>query len=468
MIVMTALQAVMTISVHVLSLSEENRMSLRRVGTAGSVMFLVVFCAGVGNAESDDAEYPSNVAKLVDAAWKKPVQSLDATVYYELIMPPNSREKIEGAVRRIYDATDEPNDRPGDEEREAAIAQEVDRMEVREGLPIVNRRRVQIRDGFVRQDRAASTEKGALSADSPWTSTFVNVPKSSGYDYTNFDYQHTTRIATIYNDRQSWRCPPYEYFPIMPSSAGSRLRVFLGERSELENGRGILIPSSRKLDALKQHSHGDLELSFRAVTLEGHPACEVTVFIRKVSEKPVMRLVCDATDFSRVYEYQAFNVPLETPTEERYCSHYDSNGYPREVKRLTYTREGAVSRNERFLFERVDVSADIPDEVFLWDPPRNYAIADHRFDKPIAISPNKRLPTVTVPFEDKTASLSVTKPRLPDSVEKAEQEMTSPVEVEEVSVNAKRGSTRTYMIIVAIVVLVILALSFRRYHSPKH
>lgn len=373
---------------------------MRRLALAARTVAALVSVCAYGSwmsptmAGATDANYARNLARLVTAAWRDPSPELDVTLYCETARRPKARGSIEDVVRRMYDASDtgSTQDKAA---REAEIASEVQRIEQEQNMPRVNRLRLRTKSGSTRMETVDIVSGDAGSAAPTWTNTYVNVAAALGYDYTHFEYNHTIRTATVFGDRQVWGRPPIEQFPLMPDSARYRLRILLGMPAEMPGGKRILVPCPATIDALNLNNSSTVQVEFSPVALAGVMRTAVRVSVPSAGRDPIMRLVCDSEDYSRVYEYQSFSPRLGQVVEERHCSDFDATGFPRTVRLVSYDADdGSFRRRESHAVETVRYDGEMADDIFMWNPPPGYGIVDRRFDKPITLVPGTAAPVV--------------------------------------------------------------------------
>ena len=361
------------------------------------IVVLLLACIGL-YAEAGPGNPPSEeqVGKLVAAAWKEPVRSIDVTLYKEITKPPKSVEEFRRIFENSFDKREGPKENLSAAElemRNRNIQLNVERAikEQEAGRRMKQRIRIdghrQCLDQVIGWPKMVLLEGTPeertrpdviLGPNTPYEATFVNFGDQPQGDFTSFVYYHKMKSATITNKRGArWKrsdVPKFAAFPI-------DLQSILGQKQDTSTGVGYE-PDTGKLDRLA--STGELDnMSVRICPEPNDPNARDRIEVKfcKDCVEPGIIIVCDREDYSRVYYCETRNASNK-PFLIRECSNFDAQGFPRTASIIEYDFEGSLKKKEVYTFEKVELNPLIPDEVFKFNPPPSYKVEDLRSKKP--------------------------------------------------------------------------------------
>jgi len=322
--------------------------------------------------------------KLVKAAWKEPARSIDITYYLTV----RDDTKPEQELRQIYEEAHEQMYGPKEQlnpymlkNRERFVQMNVERFlkeqqeggrKVKYGIRFdANRQRV---------DKVYASPEKVLDANTPFEMSFIEVTDQNNVSE-RYVYSRGGKTATrqIINRRAKFENSKIMSFMMMPEAR--RLRSQLGT---CVNGSHAE-PYDYYIDQIKYEKLCSNTLDSMSVRIQpdtdepdANDRIELTFY--NVEKEPYAKsiIVCARQDYSRVFYYDVRIAATDQIMLVRRCSNFDSQGFPHNVTIIEYDVEGKVQFQETYKIESVRLNIPLPDEVFEFAPPRDYAVIDFR------------------------------------------------------------------------------------------
>jgi hypothetical protein len=332
--------------------------------------------------------------RLTAAAWKQPPHSLDITLYKEITKPGKPAEEIRQQFEDFFNKTEGRRENlspPELELRDRDIEINVNNAlkDQEAGRWIKERVRIngyrQRTDQVIAKPEVVSSLRRSYGAigpelvfdpNTPYEMTLVNLGDKRKGDYTSYAYYHVNKSARIVNEKASrWKSSDALDLAALPGAIG--MQLLLGKKETTLPG-GLLVPDAPKLDKL---SAGELEtVGVRICPDPNAPERRERIEIRVPNDAglPMAVLICDKEDYSRVYYYEARHPASSRPLTVRECDEFDRQGFPRKAIATEYNIDGSLKTKQAYIITMIELDPNIPDEVFEFNPPNDYAVTDLR------------------------------------------------------------------------------------------
>jgi len=340
--------------------------------------------AAVGNSERESVE------RLMGALWDDQSPGLQVTAFEEVHTPPQAPEQVERNVGRVYEAMDRAAGvRKPEEEFEAEVRQEAERIADQQRQGKLYKVRVTRYRGSVRVDRA--TVRASGSTPETYDETLVNVADDAGGIEKSFRIDHRKKVGTILKGQ--WSNPHYSDLGSFSEGSRMLLRSFLGRVEKQRDDTILILPEPAKIDACLSSEEGLAKFTFRADELNGRPVQVLSVRLQG-QEYPLGRWILDANDYRICYREEILRPSDGSTKVVREASHFvkvdeANRPYPRKVTLTRYGEGGEVTKSKEFAVESVEFSEAIRAEVFAFDVPPDYAIVDYRYPEPVVVQPDR-------------------------------------------------------------------------------
>jgi len=365
---------------------------MKRVIVILAVLFTV-------NVIADTPVSPNyeQAGKLVAAAWKFPPRSIDIT-YYAIV---KDNTKTEQELRRIYEEAHEQMYGPPEqlnsymlESRERFVQMNVERF-LKEQQEGGRKYKLRIRFDGNRQrvDKvygppARTVLKGTAQEEFlPEKKLDVNTPfETSSIEITDqnnvserFEYLHESKTATRRKIKTRAKFEDSEIMRFMMIPGDLLLRMKLGTR---KNGlfKALYEPNETNIEQLCSGTLNGISIKIQPDkdVADLKEEIEISFYNNDKTQFYKSTMVCAKEDYSKVYYYEARNPVTDHPIFARTCGNFDSQGFPHNVTVIEYDGEGKVKLHETYHVESVRLNTPIPDEVFEFNPPKDYAVTDLR------------------------------------------------------------------------------------------
>ena len=351
------------------------------------------------------------VARLVEAAWKPPVTSIDATLYLSVTRPIVPREELEKTVRDVYSTIEGKSNAPKQsvEEFEKSVAVEVERMRREQQSPAVIKKRVRWNGIQYREDKV-SVEGSikVVDTETEFNRVIVNTGNHLLKDYTNFEYDIVNEVAAI-NDKQGslWKEDSvWDAFGIQPVSMLLKALTMVPLSPEdIKQGVTNFVPaiSTERVLELQENKNEHLILLTCPDEYKSYRVDRFEVRTRQNSERPLLIFYCDAKDYSKLYRSESYHPTIADPllTVER--DMFDSKGFPKVWITEEYDPDTKQMRRAERVFESVSINVQLPNDIYEYNPPEGFSTIDYRPDTPIVVQPHERTYSISLP-EHKNAA----------------------------------------------------------------
>lgn len=328
----------------------------------------------------------SQIEKLLTAVWEEPINTIEMVVYVEKNKQPMPEVQIRSIVEKMYTASDIGAINTTEDSRQAEINAEVDRIKREQENPTLLKQRITLKDHFMRVDEnnlSALYPTGFKVPVLEYTRTYVNAGDPASNDYTHYEYNHVSEIATIFNSKDRWhKARVNEWFGI-PSHMKIVLQSMLGN---LIKDDGMM---RFQIDPQKVEKFRNNEIENIAVTIEKQNSGKDTVVLSHITESkstPILVMQCDQSDYSKVYLLEAYDLTTGHCIQRRECNGFDSKGFPEEMRISNYSRDtGDLLKEAKYAIESVELNKEIPVEFFDFSLPSGYSLVDRRLDSPLVV-----------------------------------------------------------------------------------
>lgn len=209
----------------------------------GVLLILSPLASAYGNSTEVQME------KLINAAWKELPRSIEVVVYSEKTKRPMSEAKIRSMVDKMYTATDGSAGNQSLDGRAVEIEAEVDRIMKEQNNPRMAKQQIWFQGHFMRIDENIISELhplgGSPKSNSP-TRTIVNAGNPLENDHTHFEYNHVTKMATIFDSKKKWHRPKIGEWCNMPLACKIGIQATLGKIEEIDEKK-VFVPDQGKI-----------------------------------------------------------------------------------------------------------------------------------------------------------------------------------------------------------------------------
>lgn len=333
--------------------------------------------------------FKDQIFKLADAAWKKSPSSLDILVYREVKKKPLSEETVRSAVEKMYKSTDQGAVNTTSNAKKAEMEGEVQRIMREQQLPRFMKQRIRNKGEYLYRVDETFTPSGqtVIPNSTPVTRTFVNSGNPSKSDYAHFEYNHVSKIATLFNEKAMWHRENINEWCDMPQDVKVVLQNIFGVYAK---DVGLYMPDANLIDQVIKETRENWRISFNSIKYNELNLLQIKVILSNFSNNPIFSMMCDPTDYNRVYRYERYNPSNNNPIYVRECDKFNSQGFPMVVNIYNYI-DGEVSNYDKFTVEKADLNLNISDDIFKFNPPVGYGIVDRSLPEPLAIQPYERM-----------------------------------------------------------------------------
>jgi hypothetical protein len=337
------------------------------------------------------------VTKLVAAAWKEPVHSIDVTLYKDVTEPPKSVEEIRKMFEDAFNHMEGPKENlsPWDlQDRERNIRLNVERAVKEQKVGRKIKERIRISGHRQRIDQVLGWPKMVLlqgtpyeevrpevvlGPNTPYEMTHVNLGDKRKGDYTSFAYYHYhySKTAQITNKRNSMWAKSDIIEMLAPPGISIIFQRHLGVNKGTTS-QPIFVPDPNKIQKIT--STGILADNQRLVIGPdpNRPDSRDRIEIKDPNSPGGIVLICERKDYSRVYYSEIRNPLTGKLLVTKECSNFDAQGFPHNATVTKFDMDGNLKEKEVYTIEKVELNPDIPDEVFEFRPPEGYDVADLR------------------------------------------------------------------------------------------
>lgn len=355
------------------------------------IRFLILFWVFMSlNSEAVPCNLPTpeQAEKLVEAVFKDLPHSIDVTLYRESIEPTMSEQKITKMFEETFTKMYGPKDKLSELERERfdrEVRWNVERTLKTQQAGSKLKQRIIISNGLQRIDQVSaqpsmvllkgtpyesSVAEVALGPNTPYEMTIVDLGENKQNDYTSFVYYHKMMTAQK-SQAKKWAKSNIIDLTSFPMRG---LRIFLGREEETSSGK-VFIPDNDKIDKLIDTG------KIGAMTLcinpdPNTPAINDRIELKNEYGQDEVVLICDRNNYSQVY-YAEIRLPtIGKPIRISECSHFDSNGFPRQIKVTEYKSDGSFKKKESYEIVDVKLNPMISEKIFSFNPPEEYEIVE--------------------------------------------------------------------------------------------
>ncbi|MEW4527650.1 hypothetical protein [Maioricimonas sp. JC845] len=373
---------------------------LHAAGAASLLVLAQLASADDGAEPSGQQPDPDQVKRLVAEAWKEPPDPIDVVVYGRRSPRPRPEEEIRSAVEYVYSATDDASPvRHDAQARQKEIDDEVSRIMREQSREIHLKKRIRRKGHLYREDMTKARDGVPLGPDTDYTRTLVNAGDPDAGDFTSFDFDHRRKIATIYDAKNSrWKQTRIWYAKSPSITAITLLRSLTANVSQRADGGVDLSPDPDKTAQLAAGENPYVQIFVRDTTYAGQPVHRFEFHSRTDPQTRTLVLLCDATDYSRVYVSETYDPTTGALGMIEKRNDFDELGFPRQWVREKHNEDGTID-TEEYVVEKVDLAPKLSDELFRFSPSADYAQVDQRFDPPVVTQPHEHTPEETTAAE---------------------------------------------------------------------
>lgn len=364
------------------------------------VLILLVLACGFTYAGSENIAIPTEeqVQKLAAAAWKEPIKSIDVTFYKDYTTVPEPIEQIRKRAEEFADrklkgrSLDEL--KPYEIERRNKIIEANFKNWVEsQKFPRKIKKRVRISGDNQRIDFVKVGPDKELGPNTPFVHTFINTKDANTGDFVRYHY--AAKMNTVFVDTAKWAKENIAQFAGIPFATASTLQFFLGIDQGSTPTSLNYIPNPNKMAELAKTGLASIEpirgakkkenMVVNRIAIRSDPNAPDTRDIIEIGAPnyfPIVVLICDREDYSRVYHIEA-QIPTKTQIIYiRECSDFDSQGFPHNITEIEYNKDGNLEKKSIYRIDKVEINPVIPDEIFKFNPPTGYKVTDLRLKKP--------------------------------------------------------------------------------------
>jgi hypothetical protein len=358
-----------------------------------SFLFFVIFAFRPLYAVEKNSSVSSGeqVQKLVAAAWKEPIKSIDVAFYEDYTKVPEPIEQIRKRAEKIAD--EEFKGRSIDELKPYEIERRNKNIEINfknwvenQKFPRKIKKQVRISSDKQRIDFVKVGPNEPLDINTPFVDTFINTKDVNTGEFVSYHYAGD--MKRVFVDTTKWTKQTVIQFANMPVAGA--LQAFLGIDKGNTPTSLNYIPDPNKMAELAETGLAKIEyVGGKKVERQGvnriniypdpnsHKARDV-IEIGDPNYFPAAVLMCDRQDYSRVYRTE-FHMPITNQIiYVRECDNFDSNGFPHNITEIKYDKDGNFLEKSVYKIIKVELNPSISNEVFELKPPADYEVDDHR------------------------------------------------------------------------------------------
>lgn len=364
------------------------------------VLILVVLaCSSIYGAEENSGiPTEEQVHKLAAAAWKESIKSIDVTFYKDYTTAPKPVEQLRKMAEEFADS--ELKGRSLDELKPYEIERRNKIIEINlknwvesQKFPRKAKCRVWKSGDNQRIDMVKGRPNESLGPNTPFVDTFINAKDTNTGDFVSYHYAGD--MKTVFVRTTKWAKETIAQFAGIPFGTASTLQFFLGIDQGSTPTSLNYIPDPNKMAELARTGLASIEpirgakakgnMVVNRIAIRSDPNAPDTRDIIEIGDPnyfPMVVLICDREDYSRVYHIEA-QIPTKTQIMYiRECSDFDSQGFPHNVTEIKYDTDGNFEEKSVYMIERVELNLSIPDDVFQFNSPKGYKVIDSRSKKP--------------------------------------------------------------------------------------
>ncbi len=355
------------------------------------IIILLTVCTTLySKAAPPNLPTDEQVTKLVEAAWKQPVSSIDITLYKEIEKPPVSEDKIrkmfedafkdmEGLKENLSPAELEMRNRDIQLNVERTLKEQEVGRKIKERIRIDgHRQRIDQAIGWPKMVLLEGTPHELvrpaviLGPNTPYDTTYVNSGDERKGDYTSFTYFHENKNAQITNNRKTvWTKSDIIEFARLASS----FQGFLGvNKGTIE--APVFVPDPNKIEKLVKTGLLTDRTYLTIMPDPNNSASRDRIEIKDANHSCGTIMICDREDYSRVYHYK---ICMPTTGKVLYvieCNNFDSQGFPHNITKIQYDKDGNFKEKAVYRIEKVQLNPVITEEVFAFSPPVDYEVVE--------------------------------------------------------------------------------------------
>ncbi len=358
--------------------------------TIGIVLSLgIALCGTKALCDLPTAE---EVNKLAAAAWKKPLQSIDVSLYKDIAHPAKSVEEIREMIEGFFNKAEGPKANLSPQEldmRNRNIQLNVERTLKEQEAGRRVKQRVRIWGQRQRIDQVNAQPRMVLmpgtpsqhtlgpitvGPNTPYETSFVNtIDKKSGL-FMSFAYYHASKkLQVTSKEKTTWKRNDVIELAQLATPFQALLGLNKGSVAE-----PVFVPDPDKMEQLRKTGLVAAKLRLTIKPDPDYPDDRDYIQLKSDDCPCGSVFVCEKADYSRVYYMETCNPITGHPLYIRECSNFDSQGFPHNATVIQYDLSGKLKKKKVYTIERVELNPSIPDELFEFKPPEGYEVIDLR------------------------------------------------------------------------------------------
>lgn len=354
-----------------------------------SILSLYFTCS-FGVEETRVLPNRTQIMKLAAAAWKEPIQSIDATYYVTVRKTPRTVDEIEASflksLSQIYgNASQVPDDvvemnvsRALEEQKEGMKRKErlrskgyKEKKDVVYAIPDYTM--------FPGTDLQRKVSGKKLEHDTPYDSTRIRKIENNILTEIGINLQEKTALIQnqSLDSSNGFTLSSVFNMAMMPKEVIQVLQVAMGNKNSLVDE--TYLPDEDKIERILLGDTNDLSIKLQNDTKSDQSRDKIAIDLLNEDLAGLsMVIVCDKQDYSKVFEFECRFQPSNQLLIKRVCNDFDANGFPHYFQIAEYTYDGNLKAEITYKFEEVYLNTPIEDDVFEFNPPDNYRITDMR------------------------------------------------------------------------------------------
>lgn len=322
------------------------------------------------------------INRLLEAAWKQEVKSIDAVMYVHIYEPPKTEDEIRREAEvSTQMAMGSPEKLSGQQlelfNRNVQLHVEHVMLSQKAGRNLKGR--IRIDGNYIRAESITISPEMVLLKGTPHEKKISATVISDDTPYSTTFITSGSQVYQIFHDQKKVFIRPhqdssYKNTILQYSAPLNILQPFLGVYKGLESPR--YLPDPNKIENIKQTELLGPNASFSLVPDPNAPDKNIRIEVIRQG-KVSLRIVADINDYSMVYEVATY-IPNSNNLllHHKYNNYYD--GYPHYVQITEYDLTGNMKEQKTYQFKKVDLNPKIAPEVFDFQCPRGYDISDMR------------------------------------------------------------------------------------------
>jgi hypothetical protein len=332
------------------------------------------------------------IRKLVIAAWKQRPESMDITYYKTFKDFTKDKQKFEQIFEDAFDKMYESKETLSPAEakfKERMVQLNIERSlkekEVGRQSKIriryeKNRQRIDYVGGTPARTIYKGTERQRidngkrLDANTPYTTSVIEVTDQNNVSI-RYKYLHKGKVVNITRIRNrgtSNLINEISGFSMMPVGIAGVLK----KKLSYSNWEVSFEPNELQMNQLSLDTLKGIGITIEPDNTTLHDTVRIEMIIYNAKDVPVLKMVmiCDKSDFSRVYFYES-RIPASGALirkEDR--ENFDSQGFPHKISVFEYEATGRNTHQELYEVERVRLNTQIPSEDFEPSSTKDYRV----------------------------------------------------------------------------------------------